>query len=457
MNAASACAHLSGSAARAAAVETVASRDERDRDGRRVVGEARDPRVPGEADAARERRGEVVGVALELDARREELLGARGRAPAQLVGSDEAERDHGRARPEAALARDAVDEREAPALDGREPGERPDAEMVEVGGSPSPSDTSSSFQRSSATAAQSNPGPRFAVRRRRANADDAHRDAASIASGSGSTATGSGLRRAAVSGSLSPCPVTTQTTVEPGSRSASPSAARPAAEAGSQKMPSSRASSRHAREDRVVRERHDAPPDALERLGDRRRAWAGSRDADRRGDRRRALGGLAGNEPGHAAGLGEARARTRSVLPPPPYGSASTSGAAPSSSTISNAAVFWPSRRSGLSELTSTCVPRVRELARRRERLVEAAANLEHARAERARLGELPGRDRARGLEHDRRRAPRVRRRRRPTRPCCPVDAQTTARAPLSSAFEIATVIPRSLKLPVGFAPSHLR
>ena len=37
-----------------------------------------------------------------------------------------------------------------------------------------------------------------------------------------------------------------------------------------------------------------------------------------------------------------------------------------------------------------------------------------------------------------------------------PVDAQITARAPSSSAFEIATVMPRSLKLPVGFAPSNL-
>ena len=37
-----------------------------------------------------------------------------------------------------------------------------------------------------------------------------------------------------------------------------------------------------------------------------------------------------------------------------------------------------------------------------------------------------------------------------------PVDAQTTAAAPSSTAFETATVMPRSLKLPVGFAPSHL-
>ena len=38
-----------------------------------------------------------------------------------------------------------------------------------------------------------------------------------------------------------------------------------------------------------------------------------------------------------------------------------------------------------------------------------------------------------------------------------PVDAHTTAGTPASTALEMATVIPRSLKLPVGFAPSHLR
>ena len=35
-----------------------------------------------------------------------------------------------------------------------------------------------------------------------------------------------------------------------------------------------------------------------------------------------------------------------------------------------------------------------------------------------------------------------------------PVDAHTTALAPSSTAIEIAMVMPRSLKLPVGLAPS---
>ena len=38
-----------------------------------------------------------------------------------------------------------------------------------------------------------------------------------------------------------------------------------------------------------------------------------------------------------------------------------------------------------------------------------------------------------------------------------PVEAHTASRAPSSSAFETATVIPRSLNDPVGFAPSYFR
>ena len=38
-----------------------------------------------------------------------------------------------------------------------------------------------------------------------------------------------------------------------------------------------------------------------------------------------------------------------------------------------------------------------------------------------------------------------------------PVDAQITALEPSSAAFDMAMVMPRSLKDPVGFDPSHLR
>ena len=56
------------------------------------------------------------------------------------------------------------------------------------------------------------------------------------------------------------------------------------------------------------------------------------------------------------------------MLPALPTGMASTSGARPSWSQISNAAVFWPSRRNGLTELTSvtgwsSCSARERTMA----------------------------------------------------------------------------------------------
>ena len=62
---------------------------------------------------------------------------------------------------EATLARDPVEELEAEAVGGVDPLEGLDAEMRPVG--VPPSETTTSFQRSSATAAQSNPAPRLAV------------------------------------------------------------------------------------------------------------------------------------------------------------------------------------------------------------------------------------------------------------------------------------------------------
>ena len=60
-----------------------------------------------------------------------------------------------------------------------------------------------SFQRSTATAAQSKPGPRLAVVAGRPDTDR-HPAAAAMASGSASTAIGGGVRRAAVLGVLEP-------------------------------------------------------------------------------------------------------------------------------------------------------------------------------------------------------------------------------------------------------------
>ena len=75
----------------------------------------------------------------------------------------------------------------------------------------------------------------------------------------------------------------------------------------------------------------------------------------------------------------------------------------PSSSTISKTAVFCPSRRCGLTELTSACVPARCQLSRRRQRLVEASAHLEHRRAEHAALRDFRACNRAGRAENDRR------------------------------------------------------
>src|SRR5581483_12396471 len=88
---------------------------------------------PGEADAAGERGGEVVRVPLEVEPGREQLVRARLPASGERAG-DEAERDGGRARAEAALARDPVDEAKREALRRRDPGERAHAQVLLVDG-----------------------------------------------------------------------------------------------------------------------------------------------------------------------------------------------------------------------------------------------------------------------------------------------------------------------------------
>ena len=236
--------------------------------------------------------------------------------------------------------------------------------------------------------------------RRRANANRGHLDAASIASGSGSTVTGAGLRRAAVSGSFSPWPVTTQTTREPGSSSTPARAASPAADAGSQKTPSACASSLPRLEDRVVGERDDGSAGPLQRGVDVRRVRRLD-DADRGRDGRRPLGGLPADELRHSDAALREPSRVRREVP---------TAAVRQGEHVGGAAERLDDlERGGLLALEPVGVQRVDvhvrpssgELARRGERLVEAPAHLEHASAESACLRELPGRDGARRLEHD--------------------------------------------------------
>ena len=205
------------------------------------------------------------------------------------------------------------------------------------GGRSAPSVTSTSFQRSSATAAQSKPGPRFARGRRRARTPHS---------------------RSTASGSFSPWPVSTQTTRPPGLTCATP--ATPAADAGSQNSPSSRAIAGHHSSSSASLDRHDLGGRLRPARGGRaRRSGSPSRPSSRaRPTARR------GSAAGRAA---SSKPRTYAqVFPPPPYGSASTSGGPPSSSTISHAADVWPSIRSGLIELTFTSPPRRRAAAPRR-------------------------------------------------------------------------------------------
>ena len=138
---------------------------------------------------------------LELDPQREQLVGGRLQLPDDRR-RDEPERDHRGARAEPALARDPVDEAEAPAVGRGEAREGADAEVRAIGGLVAgiarPS-TSSSFHRSSAAPAQSKPGPMFAVvagARTRTTVIEPPRSA----SGSWVDGRCAGLRRAAVSG-----------------------------------------------------------------------------------------------------------------------------------------------------------------------------------------------------------------------------------------------------------------
>ena len=141
------------------------------------------------------------------------------------------------------------------------------------------------------------------------------------------------------------------------------------------------------------------------------------------------------------------------MLPALPTGMQSASSSPSSASTSSNAAVFWPSIRNSLTELTS-----------------EIGWRLASSRTSRSASSKLPRRATTRApcisawaslpvaiLPSGTITAPRS-----PARAAyaaadaavLPVDAQTTASAPSRTAADTAHVIPRSLNEPVGLAPS---
>src|SRR5674536_130919 len=144
------------------------------------------------------------------------------------------------------------------------------------------------------------------------------------------------------------------------------------------------------------------------------------------------------------------------MLPALPTGRQCTSGASPRVSQISNAAVFWPSIRNGLTLLTSDTgylLASSRASSRQSSKLPSTCNSRAPCTSACASLpmAILPLGTRT---AHT-----------RPLRAAyaaalaevLPVEAQMTARLPSSTALENATVIPRSLKDPVGLAPSTLR
>ena len=143
------------------------------------------------------------------------------------------------------------------------------------------------------------------------------------------------------------------------------------------------------------------------------------------------------------------------VLPPPPYGSVSTSGNPPE--------LLEDLERRGLLSLDAVRVRRVddhvsllrAELLGPRERIREGAVDLDDAAADGPHLDELRARRCACGDE-DHRLEPGARSVRGSRRGGVAGRRAHDRRRPASTAFVTATLIPRSLNDPVGFAPSHL-
>src|SRR6266511_66163 len=211
--------------------------DDRDRREGKRVRDARDASLPREADPSSERGSEVVRVTLEREPPRKQVLGVDRPGP----GGGEAERDDRRAGAEPARARDPNRELEVEAARILEQRVRANAEMLVIGLAPFGDDELVPEIQRRRRAVEA--GAEVRRRCRRAHAHRVrHANTSAIASTSTSTI-GSAMRSTA-SGSLSPWPVTTTTTVP-----AAPTfctAASPAALAGSQKMPSCSASKRQA-------------------------------------------------------------------------------------------------------------------------------------------------------------------------------------------------------------------
>src|SRR5579884_4005246 len=455
----------------------------------------RDPRPPHAVgrpsagdEAAQERRGGVVRVSLDL-----------GRQVEQRLGGDRAAEDRRGAAPEPAGERDAVvlHETERPRPPGppaRPLDHRERRAVGEVRGGPRQRALALPphldrrglrlLQLERVVEAQGyahRVEPRPQVRRARRHADPDHRAASgsatsrSSASSVAGTASGRLSVRSTASGSLRPWPVSTHATTAPaGSRPSRARLRRPAtgaADEGSTNTPSSRASSARAASSSSSVTASNAPPDS------RTAAHAASHEAGR--PMRIADATVSGRATGWPTTNGAApaawnphirgRAPTRParwystkprqyavMLPALPTGIASTSGARPSTSQISKAPVFWPSIRYGLTEFT-----RVRRRRGAPSRTIRSASSNDPSMG----MTRAPWARACTSFPSATPPAGTTTKHGRPARAAYaaadadvfPVLAHTTARLPSSSAFVIASVMPRSLNEPVGLAPSHLR
>src|SRR5581483_7358408 len=231
--------------------EHALGRHDGDRLQRQRLRDLGDAPPPGDAGAARERRPEVVLVALEAAAQREQL-----RRGAALARGRETERDRRRGRAETALERDAVDEAEALACRRLQQrvGAHGQVRLVLgqlAGALPlhghghAAGDAVDDLELVPEVERDGGAVEAGAEVGRGGGRPHLHRAAAAIASGSGSTIVWPGAYASALAGSLRPCPVIVQTTTSPSTAPAA-TAATPAAEDGSQNSPSSAANSRQA-------------------------------------------------------------------------------------------------------------------------------------------------------------------------------------------------------------------
>src|SRR3954452_6866698 len=418
-------------------------------------------------EAAVERGRHVVRMALDLDRVR---IDARGQL-VHVVGGHEPRDNRGRAGPKASRKRDLGADPKREPVGGMQLLERLDAQVRAIQRDAVDVRLDAEVARLLDLELQMQRQRRgeavvtgAEIRRARGDANQSapiHASTAdSRAPNSGSHEITPGARSIAVVGSFSPCPVSTQTTVP-----STPYFNRPAtdaADAGSQNTPSF-----------IPRNAYASRISASEtaRIWPRELVTASIASSQRAGfPMRIADATVSGFSTGAPCTSGAApsawkpysfgatsyslKPRHHAVmLPALPTGMHSTSGGSPKASQTSNAAVFCPSIRYSLTELTKEigCLDASSRTS------VSAWSKLPRNATTRAPCMSACASFPAAIFPSGTMTAPR-----RPARAAyaaalaavLPVDAHNTASAPSPTAADTATVMPRSLNDPVGFAPS---